>query len=100
MKKSAILLPLLLVLMAVPGQSQILRNIKDKALNKGKDKVRTEANNAVVDQFRNHRSQFDSADFDYALLLSDNSGLFNVKEREFAINFATLRNISSSAPRS
>ncbi|MBL0334015.1 MAG: CHAT domain-containing protein [Chitinophagaceae bacterium] len=97
MKKSAILLPLLLVLMAVPGQSQILRNIKDKALNKGKDKVRTEANNAVVDQFRNYRSQFDSADFDYALLLSDNSGLFNVKKKgEFANKFATLRNISSS----
>lgn len=96
MKKSVHALAVLLLL-TVSAHTQILRNIKDKALNKGKDKVRTEANNAVVDQFRNYRSQFDSADFDYALLLSDNSGLFNVKKKgEFANKFSTLRNISMS----
>ena len=36
----------------------------------------------MSNQVQNYRAEFDSADFDYALLLSDNSGLFNTKKNK------------------
>ena len=43
------------------------------------------------------RASFDSTDFDYAILLSDNSGLFNVKDkRELGGKFMTIKNVGTS----
>ena len=96
-----ILCGLLLVFMSMRTSGQILKNIKDRAVNKAKentiDKARTEARNAAHKQLDQVRAEFDSTDFDYAILLSDNSGLFNVKDkREFGGKFMTLKNVGTS----
>jgi CHAT domain-containing protein/Tfp pilus assembly protein PilF len=88
---------LLVLLLAIQAPAQILKNIKNKVINDGKAKARTEVRSTLRDQVQNYRAQFDSTDFDYALLLSDNSGLFNVKKKgEFGNKFINLRNISKS----
>ena len=77
--------------------AQILKNIKDRVVDKGKTKAKTEVRSSVAEQVQNYRAEFDSTDFDYALLLSDNSGLFNIKKKgEFGNRFMALRNISHS----
>ena len=99
-----ILLGVAFILISITCHSQILKRLKDKAVgegrgkvNEGKSKVRSEAHEAVDKGVQNYRSEFDSADFDYALLLSDNSGLFNTKKRgEFGNRFMALRKISTS----
>lgn len=87
----------LFVLFSLQAPAQILKNIKNKVINEGKSKIRTEVRSTVRDQIQNYRAQFDSTDFDYALLLSDNSGLFNTRKKgEFGNKFINLRNISKS----
>ena len=87
----------LFLLFCLQSQAQILKNLKNRVVNEGKGKVKSEVRNTVRDQVQNYRSQFDSTDFDYALLLSDNSGLFNIKKKgEFGNRFINLRNISKS----
>ena len=90
------ILPLFL-LFCLQSQAQILKNLKNRVVNEGKGRVKSEVRNTVREQVQNYRSQFDSTDFDYALLLSDNSGLFNIKKKgEFGNRFINLRNISKS----
>ena len=92
-----ILLGLALIFYSITVPGQILKNLKDKALNKAKNTAKTEASNAVSNEIKNFRAEFDSTDFDYALLLSDNSGLFNTRKKgEFGNRFLALKNISSS----
>ncbi len=92
-----ILIGSFLVFLSLQAPAQILKNIKDRVVDKGKTKAKTEVRNTVSDEVRNYRAEFDSADFDYALLLSDNSGLFNIKKKgEFGNKFMTLRKISQS----
>lgn len=92
-----ILISLLCLLLSVSSSAQILKRIKDKVVNDGKNKARSEVDNTIRDQVQNYRAQFDSADFDYALLLSDNSGLFNTKKKgEVGNRFMALRKISTS----
>jgi CHAT domain-containing protein/Tfp pilus assembly protein PilF len=87
----------LLLLLSFELPAQILKNIKNKVINDGKAKAKAEVRSTMRDQVQNYRAQFDSTDFDYALLLSDNSGLFNVKKKgEFGNKFMNLRNISKS----
>ena len=77
--------------------SQILKNIKNRVIDQGKNKAKSEVRNTFREQVQNYRAQFDSSDFDYALLLSDNSGLFNIKKKgEFGNKFMNLRTISQS----
>jgi len=100
-----ILLAISFILLSLAPHAQLLKKLKDKAVNTGKDKVddakykaKSEARNAVDQGVDNYRAQFDSADFDYALLLSDNSGLFNIKKKgEFGNKFMALRKIGLSA---
>jgi tetratricopeptide (TPR) repeat protein len=96
-----IFIGLLFLFLSVQSSSQILKNIKDRAINKAKentvDKAKYEARNAVHKQLNDIRDSFDSTDFDYAILLSDNSGLFNVKDRrEFGSKFLNLKSIGTS----
>lgn len=95
-----ILFALFLLCLSVISQSQILKNIKDRAVNKAKantiDKAKYEARNAAHKQMQDIRNEFDSTDFDYAILVSDNSGLFNVKDkRELGAKFFTIKNVGS-----
>jgi CHAT domain-containing protein len=91
------------------SHGQVLQNIKKAA----EGKVKQAANNATSQQniekqaskgwnkmregLNKSRAQFDSADFDYAVLVSDNSGLFDVKEKgELKAKFATSANTMTS----
>lgn len=92
-----ILCGLIFIFWSIRLPAQILKNLKDKAINKVRNKAETEARNAVSDQLEKIKAEFDSTDFDYAILLSDNSGLFNVKDkREFGGKFLALKNIGTS----
>lgn len=68
-----------------PAQAQLLRDLKNVA-NKKLQTLATKENldkatDAVLKSMENARAEFDSTDFDYAILISDNSGLFDVKEK-------------------
>ena len=92
-----ILFGLAFIFLSASSPAQILKRLKDRVVGETKSKVKDEAHNAIADQVHNYHAQFDSADFDYALLLSDNSGLFNIKKKgEFGNRFMALRKISSS----
>ncbi len=89
------------LLLSLQLPAQLLKNIKDKAVNKAKentiDKAKYEARTAARKTVSDVRAEFDSTDFDYAILVSDNSGLFNVKDkRELGGKFMTVKNIGSS----
>ena len=93
-----ILFATLFILISFLSPAQILKNLKDRAVNKAKantiDKAKYEARNAAHKQMQDIRNEFDSTDFDYAILVSDNSGLFNVKDRrELGGKFLTIKNI-------
>src|SRR3989337_2346215 len=65
--------------------AQLLKDLGKSAAEKAK-KLNTKENrekmvNAVMGDMEKARAEFDSTDFDYAILLSDNSGLFDVKEK-------------------
>jgi CHAT domain-containing protein len=92
---------LLFVFLSIQSPAQILKNLKDRAINKAKtntvDKAKSEARNAYHKQLNDIRAEFDSTDFDYAILVSDNSGLFNLKDkREFGSKFLNLKSIGTS----
>src|SRR3982751_1301994 len=96
-----ILIAITFLFFSITSSAQILKRIKDKVVgegknkvDEGKNKVKSEARQAVDDGVQNYRAQFDSADFDYALLLSDNSGLYNNKKKgEFGNRFLAFKKI-------
>ena len=70
---------------SVTGHSQILKSLEKAAINQAKN-LNTKENrdklaNAVLKDMEKARSEFDTTDFNYAILLSDNSGLFDIKEK-------------------
>jgi CHAT domain-containing protein len=85
------------LLAIVSVNAQLLGKLKDKA--KGvvnKENLQKVASNLKGD-LDNARANFDSTDFDYAILLIDNSGLFDVKEKgEFVSKLATGASLSLS----
>ncbi|NOT52186.1 MAG: CHAT domain-containing protein [Chitinophagaceae bacterium] len=96
-----ILFCILFIFLSAQLPAQILKNLKDKAVNKAKentiDKAKYEARNKAHQTMRDVRAEFDSTDFDYAILVSDNSGLFNVKDkRELGGKFMNVKNIGTS----
>lgn len=86
------------------GQSsfaQIGDNLKrmaeDKARRLTSKQNLEKVGNAVLKDMDKARAEFDSTDFDYAILLSDNSGLFDVKEKgELNAKFGTWSNLGTS----
>lgn len=81
--------------------AQVFDNLKKMAEDKAKRLATKEnlakAGNALLKDLDKARAEFDSTDFDYAILLSDNSGLFDVKEKgEFNAKFGTWSNLVSS----
>src|SRR3989337_2321295 len=61
--------------------AQIFKDIGNKAKALTTKENREKVVNAVMGDMEKARAEFDSTDFDYAILLSDNSGLFDVKEK-------------------
>ena len=76
---------LLLFILSSQLSAQGFRNFGKAAAEKAKA-LNTKENrekivNSVMGDMEKARAEFDSTDFDYAILLSDNSGLFDVKEK-------------------
>src|SRR5688572_17799850 len=78
------------------SSAQLLQNLKKAAGDKAKTLATKEnlskAGNLALKRMDNVRAEFDSADFDYAILVSDNAGLFDVKDKG-----ETIAKISSAA---
>ncbi len=99
-----ILFLLLCLSLTMGSSSQILRNIKNKVVNKGKGEVndakynaKQKARQTLRNELNDFHSEFDSTDLDYAILLSDNSGLFGGRGRgEFGSRFLRLAGIARS----
>ncbi|MBC7873171.1 MAG: CHAT domain-containing protein [Ferruginibacter sp.] len=99
-----ILITLVSIFLACQAPAQILKRIKDKAVNKGKSEVneakydaKTKARTGVRNELEGIKADFDSTDIDYAILLSDNSGLFGGQGRgEFGAKFLKLGSIARS----
>ncbi len=71
------------------------KKIKDVAVRNKSQLFK--AGNAVLNEMDKARAEFDSTDFDYAILLSDNSGLFDVKESgEMTAKISTINNIQKA----
>ncbi len=67
------------------ADAQFLKDLKDAA-NKKVQALATKENldkaaNTMLKRMENARAEFDSTDFDYAILISDNAGLFDIKEK-------------------
>ncbi len=99
-----ILLALTLLLLSLQSPAQILKRVKDKVINKGKGEVndakydaKMKARKGVRNEMNGIQAEFDSTDIDYAILLSDNSGLFGGQGRgEFGAKFLKLGGIARS----
>ena len=97
-------LSLFFIFLTYQSTSQILKRIKDKVVNKGKGEVnnakydaKMKARNSVKNEMNGIQADFDSTDIDYAILLSDNSGLFGGKGKgEFGARFLKLGGIARS----
>jgi len=91
----------LFLLSVLTTQAQVLQNIKKAATDVGKSlntkENREKVGTIVVKDLEKARDSFDSTDFDYAILLSDNSGLFDIKEKgERSAKLTSLASIGAS----
>ena len=80
-----ILFFLFVLVIAVPAHAQLLKDLKKAATDKAKGLATKDnlnkATTSLMNDMDKQRAEFDSTDFDYSILLSDNSGLFDVKEK-------------------
>ena len=99
-----ILVALTLIFLSLQSSAQILKRVKDRVVNKGKSEVndakydaKMKARNSARNELDGIKAEFDSTDIDYAILLSDNSGLFGGQGRgEFGAKFLKLGGIANS----
>ncbi len=88
MSKSII--ALLLITTAFCANAQVLQKIKNKTQSVTSKETRQKVVSGLKEDLDKARDSFDSTDFDYAILVTDNSGLFDVKEKgEFVSKLAT-----------
>ena len=93
-----------LLFLSTGSSSQILNRIKDKVTNKAKNEVDNTKNNAeykakekLKNEFNDIKSQYDSTEVEYAVLLSDNAGVFaNKGESELGARFLRLAGVVNS----
>ena len=101
MKSIALRLLILFVIIHVSAKAQTLKDLRNSAVNSAKS-LNTKSNrdkvaNSVFKEMDKARAAFDSTDFDYAILLSDNSGLFDIKEKgEAGAQVTSIINVGSS----
>ncbi len=84
----------------VTGQN-LLKSLKRVAEEKARSLVSEEnigkAADLLMNKLEKERAAFDSTDFDYAVLVSDNSGLFDVREKgETKARLSSMASLSSS----
>src|SRR5262245_27081533 len=96
----------ILVLFYFQVNGQLLQNLKKAAGDKAKNlaskdnlnKAGSKASDMMFNSLDKSRAEFDSADFDYAILISDNSGLFDVKDKgEGVAKISSAASITRSA---
>lgn len=75
------LLTVLLFIVSLSANAQLLNTLKKAAETMATPENLDKAGSSVLQKMEKARAEFDSADFDYAILISDNSGLFDVKEK-------------------
>ena len=88
---------ILIVMMYFPAASQIpsFKKLKDVAV-RNKSQI-FKHGNALLDEMDKARAEFDSTDFDYAILLSNNTGVFDVKKSgEINAKISTANNLLKS----
>ena len=83
------------------AEAQLLRELQNAANKKVRALATKEnlnkATNSLLKGMEKARAEFDSTDFDYAILLSDNAGLFDVQEKgERMARASSLINLGSS----
>lgn len=99
-----ILFSLLLLFFSFCSPAQLLKKLKDRVEGKAKGEAsqakndaRYKARQAAYKELDDFKSEYDSTDIDYALLLSDNSGLFGGRGRhETGAKFMRLGAIANS----
>ncbi len=83
--KRVLLMVVIMVVMSASVNGQLLNDLKKAAGSAAKNlntkENREKALNIGQNRLAKIRARFDSTDFDYAVLTSDNSGLVDVKER-------------------
>ena len=76
---------ILVCIFSLQLNAQLLKDLKTAAGNKAKLLATKEnlnkATGSLLKNMEKARAEFDSTDFDYAILISDNAGLFDVKEK-------------------
>ncbi|HEY0653898.1 MAG TPA: CHAT domain-containing tetratricopeptide repeat protein [Chryseosolibacter sp.] len=88
---------IVLLLLSISSPAQLLEGLKKTAKGLATKENLDKAASLTANQLEKARAEFDSADFDYAILLSDNSGLFDVKEKgEFAAKATSVAGITAS----
>ncbi len=95
---------ILLMLLPVVTHAQILNKVRDKVTGRAKNEANTAKNNAqykaresAYKELSDFKAEFDSTDIDYAILVSDNSGLFGGRgKNEFGTKFLRLSAIANS----
>jgi tetratricopeptide (TPR) repeat protein len=87
------------------SQGQLLKKLKEKVQNKAEDKAedvkydaKRKAKDMAYKDLEEYRAGFDSTDIDYALLLSDNAGLFGTRGRgkEAGARFIQFASVANS----
>ena len=91
----------LVTALSLPGKAQLLRELKNAANNKVRSLATKEnlqkTTSSLLKGMEKARAEFDSTDFDYAILLSDNAGLFDVQEKgERLARASSLINLGSA----
>ena len=83
--KCLVVLTTIVLLFCPDVNAQLLRDLKNAANAKVKTLATKEnlnkATSSLLKNMEKARAEFDSTDFDYAILISDNAGLFDVKEK-------------------
>ena len=92
---------LILCIASFQLNAQLLRDLKNAAAGKAKTLATKEnlskATSSLLKNMEKARAEFDSTDFDYAILVSDNAGLFDIKEKgERMAKASSLINLGSS----
>jgi CHAT domain-containing protein len=88
---------LISIFITLSTQAQVLEGLKNRAKNLATKDNLDKAASFTAGKLEKARAEFDSADFDYAILLSDNSGLFDIKEKgEFAAKATSIAGITAS----
>jgi CHAT domain-containing protein len=91
----------MLCMFCIQLNAQLLRDLKNAANNKARSLATKEnlskATGSLLKSMEKARAEFDSTDFDYAILISDNAGLFDVQEKgERLAKASSLINLGSA----